>query len=278
MTFVTGQPSKAAAAAKAAEIVTLPSTTTQCMTPADLSRVVNFCALHATTGGDQSIGALGTTTALGGSDPGDASGTWSIVSGGTGTFSPNADTPNATFTHTGGRGPVVLRWTVTNGACAPSTADLMANVTFPALAVKKAKINLNFAKSGADTISASGTLPVPAGFTVAGQNVSFDFGGVQQTFTLDAKGRATSGSNRFSLKVRSKHKQIVAQNAKFTLSMRGSFASQLADENLTGDANVKPAQPRTVTVFATFDGKSFLKDQRFSYTARAHKSGRARSS
>jgi len=277
VTFVTGQPSKAAAAAKSAELVDLPATATQCMTPTDLSRVVNFCALHASTGGDQSIAALGTTTALGGSDPGDASGTWSIVSGGTGTFSPNANTPNATFTHTGGKGPVVLRWTVTNAPCAPSTADAMANVTFQPLVVKKAKINLNFAKSGADSMSWSGTLPVPAGFTVAGQTVGFDLGGVQQMFTLDAKGRGTSGSDHFRLKVRSKHGQVAAQDAKFTLSMRGAFASQLADENLTGAANVKPAQPRTVTAIVAFDGMGFLKDEPFSYTARASKSGRARS-
>ena len=69
VTFVAGQPSKAAAAAKAAEIVMLPSNATQCMSAADLSQVVNFCALHATTGGDQAIAALGTTAGLGGNDP-----------------------------------------------------------------------------------------------------------------------------------------------------------------------------------------------------------------
>ena len=278
VTYVTGQPSRAAAATKAADIVMLPSTTTQCMTPTDLSRVVNFCMLHAATGADQTIAALGTTTALGGSDPGDASGTWSIVSGGTGTFNPNATTPNATFTHTGGKGPVVLRWTVANGACAATTADATANVTFQPLTVKKAKINLNFAKSGADSMSWSGTLPVPAGFTTAGQTVGFDLGGVQTMFTLDAKGRGTSGGNRFRLKVRSKHGQVAAQDAKFTLTMRGAFASQLAAANLTGSANVKPAQSRTVTAIVTFDGKGFLKDEPFSYTAHANKSGRARSS
>jgi len=119
---------------------------------------------------------------------------------------------------------------------------------------------------------------VPAGFTVAGQNVGFDLGGVQQSFTLDAKGRGTSGSNRLRLKVRSKHGQVAAQDAKFTLTMRGAFASQLADENLTGAANVKPAQSRTVTAIVTFNGTGFLKDEPFSYTARAQKSGRARSS
>src|SRR2546427_225482 len=122
------------------------------------------------------------------------------------------------------------------------------------------------------------SLAAPAGFTVAGQTVTFDLGGVQQAFTLDAHGRATSGSNRLRLRVRSKHGQVAAQNATFSLAMRGAFASQLADENLTGTATVKPAQARTVTAIVVFGGTGFLKDEPVAYTARASKSGHARSS
>jgi hypothetical protein len=42
MHFVTGEPSKAAAAAKAAELVLLPANATQGMTPVELGQVVNF--------------------------------------------------------------------------------------------------------------------------------------------------------------------------------------------------------------------------------------------
>jgi len=37
-----------------------------------------------------------------------------VAGGGSGTFSPSANTPNATFTHTGGTGPIMVRWTVSN--------------------------------------------------------------------------------------------------------------------------------------------------------------------
>jgi hypothetical protein len=40
--FVAGQPSKAAAAAKAAQLVGLPANATQCLTPAERGAITNF--------------------------------------------------------------------------------------------------------------------------------------------------------------------------------------------------------------------------------------------
>ncbi|MBK7175125.1 MAG: hypothetical protein IPH84_18330 [Bacteroidales bacterium] len=51
---------------------------------------------------------------------------WSIVSGGTGAFDDNTD-PNAVFT-ADAYGAYVLRWTISNGVCTASTADV--TVTF----------------------------------------------------------------------------------------------------------------------------------------------------
>src|SRR5262249_17308750 len=87
----------------------------------------------ATVGGPQTICALGTTAGLGGNTPaGGATGTWSIVTGGaTGTFNPNATTPNATFTHSTGTGTITLRWTVSNSPCTSATADVAITITQP---------------------------------------------------------------------------------------------------------------------------------------------------
>src|SRR5204862_498349 len=71
------------------------------------------------------------TAGLGGNSPTVGTGSWSVVSGGTGTFNPNAATPNATFTHATGVGPVVLRWTISNSPCAPSSADVTITITQP---------------------------------------------------------------------------------------------------------------------------------------------------
>src|ERR1041384_5238031 len=85
----------------------------------------------ATAGGNQSVCVNGTTAGLGGNTPsGGATGMWSVVSGGSGTFS-SATTPNATFTHTGGTGPVLLRWTVSNSPCTNATADVSVTINQP---------------------------------------------------------------------------------------------------------------------------------------------------
>jgi hypothetical protein len=92
-----------------------------------------LAAPTATVGGPQTICALGTTAGLGGNTPvSPATGTWSIVTAGaTGTFTPNANDPNATFTHTGGTGVITLRWTVSNPPCADATADVLITITQP---------------------------------------------------------------------------------------------------------------------------------------------------
>ncbi|MFN9324650.1 MAG: proprotein convertase P-domain-containing protein, partial [Flavobacteriales bacterium] len=95
-----------------------------CSTSTNVTVTVNELPTTATVGGPQTICANTATLGLGGNTPTVGTGAWSIVSGGTGTFS-NASDPNSTFTHTGGAGPIVLRWTITSLApCAPSSADV----------------------------------------------------------------------------------------------------------------------------------------------------------
>jgi hypothetical protein len=91
---------------------------------------VNQPPTPATVGGNQTICALGTTTGLGGNTPTSGTGAWTVVSGGAGTFS-NINTPNATFTHTSGTGPITLKWTISNSPCADSTAQLTITVNQP---------------------------------------------------------------------------------------------------------------------------------------------------
>jgi hypothetical protein len=82
----------------------------------------------ASVGATQAICAAGTTTGLGGNTPIIGTGMWSIVSGGTGTFNPDALTPDATFTQTSGAGPITLRWTIASPPCAASSADVAITI------------------------------------------------------------------------------------------------------------------------------------------------------
>ena len=98
-----------------------------CNTTSCVSQLVTIVQppTTATVGTAQSICGL-TSTALGGNTPAIGTGAWSIVSGGTGTFS-DAASPSSTFTATAS-GVYVLRWTISNTPCTPSTADI--TVTF----------------------------------------------------------------------------------------------------------------------------------------------------
>ncbi|HRX25000.1 MAG TPA: Ig-like domain-containing protein, partial [Chitinophagales bacterium] len=79
----------------------------------------------ATAGADQDICGSLVSAVLGGNTPVTGTGAWSIVSGGTGTFDDDTD-PDAVFT-ADAYGTYVLRWTISNGVCTPSTADVTVN-------------------------------------------------------------------------------------------------------------------------------------------------------
>ncbi len=114
--------------------VVVPENTTYTVTATNLdacsasaSTTVNVYP-DASVGGPQTICDGATSAALGANTPVAGSGAWSVISGGTGTFS-SVSSPNATFTHTGGAGPVVLRWTITNPPCDPTSADMSVSIT-----------------------------------------------------------------------------------------------------------------------------------------------------
>src|SRR5208337_4466846 len=79
----------------------------------------------ATVGATQNLCATLISNGLGGDTPTNGTGAWSIVSGGTGTFSAPAS-GNSTFT-ANAYGTYVLQWTISNGTCTPSTADITVN-------------------------------------------------------------------------------------------------------------------------------------------------------
>ena len=96
-------------------------------TPSTADVTVNYfqTPTTATVGVTQNLCATLTSTGLGGNTPANGTGAWSIVSGGTGTFSAPAS-GNSNFI-ANAYGTYVLRWTISNGSCTPSTADITVN-------------------------------------------------------------------------------------------------------------------------------------------------------
>src|SRR6185369_14811389 len=156
---------------------------------------VNQPPTPATVGGNQTICALGTTTGLGGNTPTSGMGIWTVVSGGAGTFS-NSSTPNATFTHTSGTGPVVLRWTISNSPCTASTADVTITIkTQPTATVGGAQavcVNGTTAGLGGNTPG--------AGMTGAWSVVSGGTGTFSNTSTPNATFTHTGGTGPITLR------------------------------------------------------------------------------
>ena len=136
----------------------------------------------------------------------------------------------------------------------------------------KVGIKLNFAKPLSDSVSLAGALLVPAGFNVAGAPVTVDVGGVEKTFTLDAKGKAKVGNDSFSIKVKAKKGVVLEQVAKFKFATKkGTFAPAFVDENFTSrDAKKEPGAVVGVVQVGDLYAQSTLP---VLYTGKAGKSG-----
>ena len=154
-----------------------PCTTNATATSSAITMTVAAPPTTATVGGAQTICTTGTTAALGGNTPSVGTGAWSIIGGGAGTFSPNATTPNATFTHTSGT-VTALRWTISNSPCTASTADVSITINQnPTTATV----------GGAQTICTTGTTAALGGNTPSvGTGALSIIGGGAGTFSPNA--------------------------------------------------------------------------------------------
>ena len=157
------------------------------------------------------------------------------TSTGTGTGSGGTDL-NGTGTGTG-------TGTTGSGPTPPTSAPLKLN---------SLSIKLTTVKANADSITLSGTLPIPAGFAVNNTALTLNVGTVQQSFILNASGAAQSKTSSCRVHIKSVKKTVPAQNAPFTITLKGGFGAFSA--NGLDDAHNK--QTVTIPVTITFAGSS----------------------
>lgn len=151
------------------------------------------------------------------------------------------------------------------------------------LIVLAAMIKVSFLTPGRDMIKIMGTLPVPQGFNPDGKVVIVDAGGVQETFTLDLKGKARVGRSKFMLRAKKKKKVVQAQDAKFICLLKsGTFADTLADSGLLNET-VKNKEIEVVVsvafndvTYATGDTTAGYRPLNMLYTAKEDKKGKAK--
>ncbi|MDY0102091.1 MAG: hypothetical protein RBS07_04080, partial [Lentimicrobium sp.] len=140
-------------------------------TPSTASITVNFyqTPTTATVGVSQSLCGTLTSASLGGNTPSAGTGTWSIVSGGTGTFS-NSASGSSSFT-ADAYGTYVLRWTISNGTCTASSADVTVNF-YPATVTSNAGENQELCNQASTTLEGNNPSPGTGLWTlVSGPNV-----------------------------------------------------------------------------------------------------------
>ena len=162
-----------------------------------------------------------------------------------------------TFETAAGSDPLVAASTPTGAA-----------ISLQTLIASKISIKLNFAKPNLDSITLSGTVPVPAGFVPAGKSVVFNIGGVTQGFTLTSKGKGIVGKNTCSFGIK-------AGTQKYSLKLtKGSFAGALMDEGLTNKTDT--GSPHGVTCSLSFNGGIFQLSKSVTYKSKFGKTGAAK--
>src|SRR5262249_36147150 len=129
----------------------------------------------------------------------------------------------------------------------PSQTPVPPGTQVGSLAGAKMNVKLNFAKKNSDSLSLSGELAIPKDFKVSGAKLGLAAGDLIEVFTLDAKGKAKSGSGTVSVSIKSTKGSVAAQNAKFTIKLsKDNLADDLNSSGLT-DGTVAN-QPVTISV------------------------------
>ncbi|HLX64760.1 MAG TPA: immunoglobulin domain-containing protein [Planctomycetota bacterium] len=151
---------------------------------------------------------------------------------------------------------------------------VVGGLTAQELNVTKMSIGLNFAKTGSDIMNVSGTLPIPGGFVVVGQNVIAVIGGVGRSFTLDSKGKSKATPNG-TFQLTFKKKNPGAQFAKYAMKLtKADIKTILADAGLTNETVKKIGVNVRATIF--FNSGMFDKLQPQTYTATKGKTGKTK--
>ncbi|MGD0090814.1 MAG: PKD domain-containing protein [Planctomycetota bacterium] len=193
--------------------------------------------------------------------------------------------PSVTHVYTAG-GVYTATVTVSNGvnsatqsvyvpvnAAAPDTSGgsgPLPNV----FSVLKAAIMFNFKGYGKDSLTLSGSIPLQKNFNPSGKTAIITVGDLEQTFTLNPKGKGGNSSASLVLSGKLKNSVFTATPAKFTFTLKNQILFPLLAGLGFTDQNVpKPGKQVAVPVVASIDGVGYLAHVNVVYTAKAGASG-----
>lgn len=138
------------------------------------------------------------------------------------------------------------------------------------LPATKLAIKLSFKAPLKDSLSLSGTVPIPANYQPFNDRVTVSVGGVAQAFDLDAKGKSFKiPQGSFKVTFKAKKGVVEAQMGKFALKLsKLTFNEKLADENLVDVTAPVKKEARTITVTIFFAQQVLQQTKTIFYTAK----------
>jgi sugar lactone lactonase YvrE len=188
-------------------------------------------------------------------------------------------TPNGigqTATHTyAAPGVYPATMTISNGVTY-ITESFEVAVGATSFTVSKGSVKFVFNKSGADSMSFTGTLPVAPGLVPSQMSLNVYIGGYASKFTLNAKGKDSNKTGSILLSGKqSKSGGYTEPPVKFTYSVKKQ--SLLADlQELGFSSGNASGQPVTVPIIMVLDGNGFQASYNSTYIAKQGKGGSAK--
>jgi PKD repeat protein len=141
--------------------------------------------------------------------------------------------------------------------------------------IKTSSVKLNFKDGSKDVLLLSGIVPVSKYLNPTGKVVTLMVGGLQQSFTLDAKAKGTSAAGVLKIVGKMKRGVFKASPASFSVRLLGGFLeSPMAELGLqnTATSGTPVSLPTTIVV----DQMVFQTTKDLLYKAVAGKSGSAK--
>jgi len=191
---------------------------------------------------------------------------------GDGSSSGSLSTNLATHAYNTNCGPYAASVTVT-GEQATTSSNLNVAVACQ-LTITRLQLNLNFAKTDADSCTVKGTtLGLPASYNFAGKLATLDIGGTNVSFTLGSKGSGLNGVSTFSKPTYNKKTGLWTLSA----TLKGSFQTTWAQYSMISSNISKPGVLVTnFPVILLLDTEAFVGTTNLHYTAKQGKSGSAK--
>ena len=169
-------------------------------------------------------------------------------------------------------GPYHASVTVSDGH-ALTNSDLTVVVACQ-MQITKLQLNLNFAKTNADSCTVKGRFELPASYSFTNKLATLDIGGAEVSFTLPKKGSGHNGSRTFSKPTYNKKTGLWTFSA--TLK-KGFWQTPWAEFSMINSNIPRPGVSVTnFPVILVLDTEAFMGTTNLNYTAKQGKSGTAK--